>query len=459
MRKLWVQRKAVSSMIGGIIVLSLFLTALTAMVLVSQQNDIYQSIANKMSQKDIDRFTENVIANYPGLTRTSDIGVPVPAMGVPCTGPATGKCNQYDMSVSNVGGLSNAGNVGGSLGGSAGAGGGGVGIQILRIYVNSTASSTGCALPNPPSPAPGGPCIISPDPAWLNPTPPTPKANTFRASDAFVNPGEYNHLVRFWLPCVTSCSGGIWLPGEGTTSPQNSVWIITARGRTFSFQWPFPPAGQAQFSITANIFTGVMKIAWVNGQWWDGGSSYSTGAPNSQTDTCHLEGREPLPSGGNGVSSPSSLSFVKPWITHTLLQGSMAKGGGPGTGSYTMYVYAKFTNPFTQSIQVSNGNLIMLVALSGSNDKPFFIGGTFLGVVYPVPSTFTPVGTSVTIAAGGQAILLYQINAGVVKSSNGDTSNLQFSGQASVTNALRTDQYFAAAILLDGLFDVGSPSC
>ena len=43
-------RRAVSTMIGGVIILSVLLTALGAMVFVSQQNDQYQQSANKMVQ-------------------------------------------------------------------------------------------------------------------------------------------------------------------------------------------------------------------------------------------------------------------------------------------------------------------------------------------------------------------------------------------------------------------------
>ena len=69
MIRLWIvrfrRRSAVSTMIGGIIVLTLFLTALGAMVLVSQQYDTYQQTVNFMSQKDIDRFSENLQVPYP----------------------------------------------------------------------------------------------------------------------------------------------------------------------------------------------------------------------------------------------------------------------------------------------------------------------------------------------------------------------------------------------------------
>lgn len=432
-------------MIGGIIVLSLFLTALTAMVLISQQNDTYQTIVDKMSQKDIDRFSENLIANYPGLNP--------PTQGVTCTGSAINLCNQYDMIVSNVGGLSNAGSVGGTLGGSAGAGGGGIAILIARIYINSTTGSTGCALPTPPTTTPAySPCVLLPDSRWFKPQPPpqTPVAYTFRAPDALLNPGEFNHIVRFWLPCVTSCSTSVFLPGGGTFVPQNSVWIITARGRTFSFQWPFPPSGPSSFAISANIFTGVMKIAW---------TPTSGATPSSVSDSCHVETKERLP-GPSGYNAGGSLTFVNPWITDSLLVDA------PST--INLFIYAKFTNPFNYAIQISTGNLIMQISTSTNNAKTFFFGGPLVGVDYPYPTggTFTPAGTEATIGANQAAVLIYLITGTQFGSGSGalggssSPAPIQFSGLAAITNNLVGKSspagYFAASILLDGLYDAGT---
>ena len=109
MRGMRARRKAVSSIIGGIIILTLILTALTAMVLVAQQYDTYQTVVNVMSQKDIDRSSEDIIAVYPGITGPQLVS---------CGSGNT--CNQYNMSLSNLGGI---------------------GTQIVRVYINST---SGC---------------------------------------------------------------------------------------------------------------------------------------------------------------------------------------------------------------------------------------------------------------------------------------------------------------------------
>ncbi len=76
------RRRAVSTMIGGVIVLSLLLTALGTMVFVSQQYDQYQQSVNKMAQYDSQRLSEYLVFNSPGLTiLTSDT---VPGWGSGC---------------------------------------------------------------------------------------------------------------------------------------------------------------------------------------------------------------------------------------------------------------------------------------------------------------------------------------------------------------------------------------
>jgi hypothetical protein len=183
MRRLHARRKAVSSIIGGLIILTVILTALTAMVLVAQQYDTYQSILDVMSQKDIDRLSENIIAVYPGIS------------GPQLVSGCGGSCNQYNMSLTNLGGI---------------------GTQIVRMYLNSTPPGDCYNL-----------CVFSNSSA-LSPF-------HFLSSSSFINPAEAGHVLVFWLPSTIN------LP---TDSPQaNTIGLATSRGRTFSFQWPFPPAG------------------------------------------------------------------------------------------------------------------------------------------------------------------------------------------------------------------------
>ena len=64
------RRRAVSTIIGGLIILTLILTALGTMVFVSQQYDQYQQAVNQMAQYGDQAQSENLVADYPGLTHT-----------------------------------------------------------------------------------------------------------------------------------------------------------------------------------------------------------------------------------------------------------------------------------------------------------------------------------------------------------------------------------------------------
>lgn len=176
MRKLWIRRRGNSTMIGGIIVLGLFMLALAAMILVNQQYDTYQSLLNTMQQKDSDKFSENLVINNMTLSIQNST------------------LNQYSLVMSNYG----------------------IGLQIARIYVNSSAS--GCYP---------GPCIFGPSNSGTY---------KFQMSSSFLNAGELNHIVNFWLP-----NGVVLTRLVG----QNTILVSTTRGRVFAFQWPMPVLGPA----------------------------------------------------------------------------------------------------------------------------------------------------------------------------------------------------------------------
>jgi hypothetical protein len=362
-------------MIGGIIVLSLFLTALVAMVVVSQQYDAYQNTVKAMSRMDIDRLSENVTAINPGLAGSSAV-----------TGCGS-SCNQYNMSLSNVGG---------------------VGVQIVRVYINSTGSGCTQAV---------GYCILGASSAS------SPAAYTFKISEGFLNAGEFNHTVRLWLPST------ITLPNPNLV-PSNTIWIVTARGRVFTFQWPFPPVGPAGGQGTnPTIQTGLMKIA------------YNSTNYNSATDSCHnLEkSKETWSVGGS-----KTLTFVNPWISNNALSDVMSQSPP------ALFVYANTINSFDYSITINWGNIILILADSSPNQKQFFIGGPLAGIVYPItpaPGTFTPAGNYVTIKPGDQFIMIFRMTR-----YSGWSAGQSFSGTATVNNQKMDSNFRAFSIYLDGLY-------
>jgi hypothetical protein len=185
-------------MIGGIIVLGLFLTSLGAMILVTQQYDTYQQTAARMSQADIQRFSEYLVFNSPGID--------YPGTPISCAG-ASG-CTAYTLNMTNLAGI---------------------GTQVARIYINST--FTGCVSP----------CIL--DPAS------SPTAYRFRSSDRYITPSETYHLVLFWLPTDTISNQVL-----------NTISVVTTRGRVFTLQFPLPAEGGSIPSPSGGMNLGCIAI-------------------------------------------------------------------------------------------------------------------------------------------------------------------------------------------------------
>ena len=365
-------------MIGGIIVLTLIASALTAMVVVSQRYGAYQDTSDKMVQKDIDRYSENLVALFPGLTPTS-----------------CGSCNlnQYNMSLSNNGGVA---------------------VQIARIYINTTQytganpAQIGCTITNK------GPCLLSPSL--------TLSSFSFSLKDSYISSGEFNHTVRLWLPQT------IALPKIAYT-PSNSIWLVTSRGRVFSFQWPYPPAGQgtAGKGTPLNIVTGSMQIAY-------------NGTSNSQTDSCHKEAPFPIASGSSG----QKLYLLNPWITTNVLNQVL--------GGTTLYITVYTANTLSTPITFTWGQIVIDTATAPANQKRAFIGGDYVGIV--LKGKFYAYGISVPIQPGDDFYLVFKVINTDLGSETG--SGDAFTGTAVMNNAFSNQNegsgYLAFTIYLDGLY-------
>jgi len=387
------RRKAVSTIIGGIVILTLFLSAFTAMVMIGKQYDTYQGLNYGMNQEDINRFSENLTAVYPGLIQISPS---------PCT-----TC-QYDMLVSNQGGMA---------------------IQIVQLYINTTfAGTAGCTFAPPIGNI--GQCI-------LNPVPPSnsPANFMFSQNDAYINAGEFNHTVGFWLPFSLPNSGL-----QGPSSPANTVWIVTARGRVFTFQFPFAANALAIPGFTPNLIRGNSKIAWYGS------------AGTSQT-SCHSESSEVRSVPG----SVGNLYFLNPWTDPSIIEAA-AKKSSP---SEFIYVYVRLNNTSGGPLTVSQGTIILENADSGSNQKMYFAGGPYVGAYYPVTSTILTPGT-VTIdplnpgATGGKNgtfIALFQLTtydqslfSGVVPAGS------IFVGTVAINNQAEDSTYSTLLAFTDGIY-------
>jgi len=400
------RRRAVATIIGGLIILSLILTALGTMVFVSQQYDQYQQIANKMEQHGDQGQSENLVANYPGLTIVSTI--------------SCGGCFVYSMSLSNLGG---------------------VGVQIARIYITSTVS-TGCT----------NLCILNPSSST-----PTSTSSAFQQSEQFLNAGEVNHAVLLYLPSTIPGSNG--LP---TGASQNTILIVTSRGNMFSFQWPFPiqVGGQSQSAFSA----GIVKVAY-QGTGYDSKNEPGPVAGGSggkaAAGYCHSETAQAYPASAGyaeeltgvnyaGVGDGDVLWFVNPWVTQTTA-GTAANG--PTGNTTTLYLAVNITNTGVIPITVAGGSLDL--TWYGSNH----IDGTLFGIYYgAAPGTFYSIASAQTVAVGTWFLALFRVTTFELDTGSGGTwppandASVTFWGGASLTDNTETTSFVGGVSLSSGLW-------
>ncbi len=398
------RRRAVSTIIGGLIVLSLLLTALGTMVFVSQQYDQYQQLVRQMSQYDSQQISEKLVINSPGLAMLTSTAIP--GWGSGCT--TTYSC--YNVSISNLGG---------------------VGVQIARIYINSTGpAGSGCSSPNPQ------PCIINPTPAIA------PYA--FKQANAFLNAGEVNHALVLTLPVA------VILPRPNPAVPQNTIEIATTRGSIFSFQWPFQLQifGQSQSAFSS----GIMKIAY-QGSSYDSSRDYSGATGHTAGTYCHNETLQNYPAASNyaekltniaGVTG-NTLYFVNPWITQTILNSAVS-------GNTKLYFYVIVINTGQTAYTINSGTIDL--TWYGQNH----LDGALFGVYYN--GAFYSATSIPSIKAGTSYYAIYQLNTSQsyldLPPPRGGMSSVMFWGAASLTNGLGSNyenqNYFSGTILLSGLW-------
>jgi len=401
-------------MIGGIIILALFLTALTVMVFVSQQYDAYQGTLDKMNQNDIQAISENLVAVFPGLSETGS-----PYAGSGCS-PA---CYEYYMTISNMAGI---------------------GTQIARIYINSTLAAgshtcTSLCVLNAASPTNLGPF-------------------RFLTNTSFVNPSEFNHVVILLL---NTTSGGYPASDIPQSVGDSTITIVTTRGRVFSFQWEWPqvpylPSGG--YIVTG----GDLRVAY-QGTW---NSKNEPGSGGSGGGYCHSEPAKTLTA--TGIPG-GSLYFMNPWLTQTIFFTAFPTGSGSNTT--TVYIFLNITNTRTdgQAISIADGNLILqvTVATSAAKGAVFFVAGSLFGVYYPAVvggGTFYQVGPGdgvVTrppsgVPAGSSVILIFRMNNW--NSGANTFSDVVFTGTASITNGVENSVYWGTTVVpVNGLYV--RPSC
>jgi hypothetical protein len=389
-----------------------------------------------MAQYRNQQWSENLVAVSPGLTIVNST--------ICGNSKVTPEYNCYDLTLSNLGT---------------------VGVQITRIYINSTGS--GCIY-NPPTNY-EQPCILNPIshssfPAYY----------AFDQANQFINTGETNHTVAFALPA------GVALPAPAASAslpPQNSIVIATSRGNVFSFQWPFQAL---PFLPTSAFSSGNMKVAYQGG--FDSSKEPSFTGKATGSVYCHTEpvgtGFPVLPgyaeklTGITGVTG-STLYFVNPWITGGNSKAVVVPSSNYGAlystnGTTTLYIYVAIVNTGSAPYTPTAGSLDL--TWYGSNH----IDGYLLGV-YTGPGAFWVPGTpnAPNISPGHSYYAIFKIvvinndlstfigNPPWASSVQPGSPSIMFWGTASITNAVNNgvesvpsegSSFFSGTILVSGLW-------
>jgi hypothetical protein len=417
------------------------------MVFVSQQYDQYQQTVNKMGQYESQQFSEKLVINSPGLIILTSAAIS--SWGSGCT--TTYNC--YNLTISNLGG---------------------VGVQITRIYINSTGpAGSGCSY-SVSSPHPQ-PCILNPTSVIAS--------YAFNQANQFLNPGEVNHGVVLALPFA--------LPDPSPASPQNSILIVTSRGNVFSFQWPVPLQvfGQSQSAFSS----GIIKVAYqsISGGYDSKNEPGISGTSQTGGLTyCHNEPLQNYPAGasyaeeltgitGVGVTG-NALYFVNPWVTYVSgyggVLGSTINVGR--TATTQMYIYVNIIDTGQTAYTPTAGS--MDVGWYSANH----LDGTLLGVYYKVNGigkfypavAFGGAANAPIITPGTSYYAIYKMNTMKLDnppspSSNGamPSGSVMFWGDASITNGsggnpgnAEDQSYFSGTVLLSGFlvrYETSSSSC
>ena len=433
------RRRAISTLVGGVIVLSLLLAALGALVFLTRQYDQYEQTVNIMAQYRNQQLSEDLVVTSPGLTVVNSTTGTIPGWGGGCgIHTANPEYNCYNATINNVST---------------------VGIQITRIYINSTGpAGSGCSVPN------SQPCIINPTNSIA--------AYAFNAANEFLNPGETNHQLIFALP------SSVALPNPNPGFPENTIIIVTSRGSILSFQWPFKPQvfGQSQSAFSS----GIMKVAYTGA--FDSKNEPGPVAGGSggtvSSGYCHSETAEPYPAGvgyaekltglesGTTVYGDSGiLWFVNPWIS--------GNGGGSSYNDVLDSVVNKQTTLYLYVIIVNTGTTAY-TPTTGTIDLTWYGSNHFDGNLIGVYYNGNFYGTSPSIAPGASYYAIFQISSSIIMLDNPPgggspatpAQSTMFWGAASVTNALGSNDenqnFFSGTILLSGLwirYEASSGSC
>ena len=326
---------------------------------------------------------------------------------------------------------------------------GGVGVQVVRIYINSTGS--GCTSL----------CVLNPTSTITN--------YGFNQVNSFLNAGEVNHWLILALP------GNVALPNSPFS--KNTISLVTSRGNVFSFQWPFQNlvGGQSQSAFSA----GIMKVAYQYSQsaayGYDSMNEWgpvTAGSGGTETsEYCHHEPEQPYQAPPTyaeklAMNSTFTLWFVNPWVTQDIINSAETNGlkvnGHPSWPSNltTLYIYVNITNVGSVPFAIKGGSIDLTWYSFNWIDANLI--GYYQGAP---PGAFYPAGSTHTVAPGASFYAIFKVvkvclgksSCDVGASSTGtwpppNGESVMFMGSASLTSNSGDTTFVAGVALLPGLW-------
>jgi hypothetical protein len=205
-----------------------------------------------------------------------------------------------------------------------------------------------------------------------------------------------------------------------TTSSTTSYTTVSTTSSTTSYTTSYTTISTTINNNSPAMISGTLMVAY-------------QGTDNSASDSCHKETPTVL-TGISGLQTGSSLSFLNPWLTSTVLKDA-------SQGSTTMYYLVNATNTMSTSIVASAGT-IDLTWYSQNH-----VTGTLFGVYYG-GKFYTPTSAP-SITPGSQFYAIYKIND--VELSLPSWS-VFFVGSAAITNNAEGATYYSAQLAIDGLW-------
>ena len=126
-----------------------------------------------------------------------------------------------------------------------------------------------------------------------------------------------------------------------------------------------------------------------------------------------------------------------------------------------IYVYTKLNNTIGKTLKISTGTILLETADAGANQKIYFIGGFYVGVIYPItnPTLTTGVASIDPLNPGapggfnGTFIVMFQLETYDQSIwSNGVPDGAIFLGTGAVNNQAEDGTYSSLLFFLDGIY-------